>query len=106
MMARFPLPGFRGRSAKRSARREKSMALLGRLAGLFGLELRSRGREYQRGGAVHITRHSDTSVRASVQGTRSYRVDITWDDGQFEYQCNCPYAAEHDAPCKHVWATL
>jgi hypothetical protein len=83
------------------------MALLGRLAGMFGSEIRARGREYQRGGAVRITRHTDTSLRAAVQGTRSYRVDVTWNDGDFEYQCNCPYGAEFGGePCKHVWATL
>ena len=84
------------------------MSLLGRLAGMFGSEIRSRGREYHRAGAVRITRHDANSVRAAVQGTRSYRVDLNWDedDQDFEYRCNCPYAADYGDPCKHVWATL
>jgi superfamily II DNA or RNA helicase len=83
------------------------MALLGRLAGMFGSDVRSRGRDYQRGGRVKILRNDDRSVRATVQGTRSYRVDVTWnDDGDFEYRCTCPYSAEYGDPCKHTWATL
>src|SRR5687767_15152028 len=82
------------------------MALLGRLAGMFGSEVRARGRDYQRGGAVKITRHTDDSLRAAVQGTRSYRVDVDWARGDFDYRCNCPYGQEFGEPCKHIWATL
>ena len=82
------------------------MSVLGRLAGLFGSEVRSRGREYQRRGAVRLTRQTPDALRASVQGTRSYRVDVAWDGGDFEYQCTCPFAQEYGEPCKHVWATL
>jgi superfamily II DNA or RNA helicase len=83
------------------------MALLGRLAGMFGTDVRSRGRDYQRGGRVKILRNDDRSIRASVQGSRSYRVDVTWnDDGDFEYRCTCPFSAEYGDPCKHTWATL
>src|SRR4051812_10706982 len=82
------------------------MALLGRLAGMFGSDVRARGREYQRGGAGKISRHDHNSLRASVQGTRPYRVDISWPEGDFDFQCTCPYSAEYGDPCKHIWATL
>jgi superfamily II DNA or RNA helicase len=82
------------------------MSVLGRLAGLFGSEVRSRGREYHRSGAVRISRRLPDGLRASVQGTRSYRVDITWPDGDFDYSCTCPFAQDYGEPCKHIWAAL
>lgn len=82
------------------------MSVLGRLAEMFGSEIRSRGREYQRSGSVRITRNSANALRASVQGTRSYRVDVMWDGDDFEYRCTCPYSHDYGEPCKHVWATL
>src|SRR4051812_49330845 len=83
------------------------MALLGRLAGMFGSDVRSRGRDYQRGGRGKILRDDDRSIRATLQGTRSYRVDVTLtDDRDFQSRCTCPYSAEYGDPCKHTWATL
>ena len=48
-------------------------------------------------------RPRDSGVKATVQGTRSYRVHLWVEDGELGYDCNCPIGYE-GAFCKHCVA--
>ena len=66
---------------------------------------RSRGSQYYRSGKVRIERASEAGVRAVVQGSRLYEVEIRWDSVEgLSLRCSCPYFAS-GGPCKHLWAT-
>ena len=45
-------------------------------------------------------------IRARVQGSYLYDVNVGWDDEEYHYGCSCPHFVDHDEPCKHIWATL
>ena len=64
------------------------------------------GDDYFREQRVLIVRRGENFVEASVQGTHEYDVSIEWEGREWWSDCTCPYAAENDDPCKHIWATL
>lgn len=70
-----------------------------------------RGRAYAREGAVELERTSETDAVATVYGSASYRVELTWQDGELDGRCDCPVGARAEF-CKHqvatalVWAGL
>src|ERR1700678_1256432 len=82
------------------------MALIDRLANDFDPARRNRGLNYFERGAVDILRVTHRSITASVQGEKRYVVEIDWDGGLFEWQCNCDDFVDNGAACKHIWATL
>src|SRR3954451_3793962 len=85
------------------------MSLLTEYGRDFSGDVKSRGREYFRSGAVKITSHDETQVKATVDGTSRYRVTVGWDDADDApvYHCTCPFCGEGGAePCKHCWATV
>lgn len=64
----------------------------------------ARGERYYERGAVTEIERVDDSVRATVQGSRPYDVQVTLSDGRYvEGRCSCPDDA---VPCKHVVATV
>ncbi|MBZ5625984.1 MAG: DEAD/DEAH box helicase [Acidobacteriia bacterium] len=81
------------------------MKLASALSSDFDSDVRSRGVSYYRSGAVRIVRGSPSEVEASVRGSRTYDVDITWDGHVLTLFCDCPYF-EGGGPCKHLWATI
>jgi len=63
-----------------------------------------RGREYFNRGAVKRIEGDRTSVRAAVQGSLRYEVEITAIDEFLDYSCTCPFFERDLEPCKHIWA--
>ncbi|MBP3954168.1 DEAD/DEAH box helicase [Gemmata sp. G18] len=69
--------------------------------------IRERGREYFRSGAVTLDSVSATDVAATVEGSGDdYEVDLRLVDRTVYATCTCPYVADHEAACKHIWATV
>ncbi len=66
------------------------------------------GAGYFRSGAVHRLRVSGGIVTAAVEGTRLYRVQISYQAAKrvLHTACTCPYMDEFGGPCKHLWAVL
>src|SRR4051812_30267321 len=74
----------------------------------FGSDIKARGRDYYRRGGVKITSSDKPQVKARGDGPSRYRVTVGWDDADDApvFHCTCPYFQDHDAPCKHCWATV
>ncbi|MDI3480726.1 MAG: hypothetical protein PWQ97_381 [Tepidanaerobacteraceae bacterium] len=70
-------------------------------------EIRRRGLDYYRGGAVKKVFFVDKKVYAIVSGEKDYQV-ILYTDGQRLQSalCNCPYFVQNEAVCKHIVALL
>src|SRR3954471_18075126 len=81
------------------------MSLLQDYSHDFTSEVRRRGEDYQRNGAVNIIDHSPEFVEAEVEGSDLYRVTVERKDGTAAYSCTCPYFEEHGR-CKHCWAVV
>jgi uncharacterized Zn finger protein len=60
----------------------------------------ARGKAYFHDGVVSRLEERDGAVRATVQGTRRYRVELAVEDGELAYDCNCPVGDE-GVFCKH-----
>jgi len=73
---------------------------LRRIAGKRSFE---RGEDYFASGQVGSLERHGSATTARVQGTRPYRVKLWVDDGELEYSCTCPVAAD-GAFCKHCVA--
>ena len=74
------------------------------IADEVGRLAQERGREYYRRGAVQRIEGDGTAVKAVVQGTLRYRVEILRIDDFVDYSCSCPYYERELEPCKHIWA--
>jgi uncharacterized Zn finger protein len=77
-----------------------SPKLLRRLAGERFFD---RGEAYFAAGAVRSLRKHGNGVKAAVQGTRRYRVQLWAEDGDLGFDCSCPIGRE-GAFCKHCVA--
>jgi len=82
------------------------MALIDRLSKDFDEGTRARGLNYFQRGAVDLTRFTHRSIAAAVQGQKRHFVDVDWDCGFLEYNCDCDEFHGKGSPCKHIWATL
>lgn len=76
-------------------------AVVRRLAGERSYE---RGLDYYRHGHVESLEDRADGIRAVVRGTQDYRVELSSDDGVFDYTCDCPHGGD-GAFCKHCVAT-
>lgn len=75
---------------------------------LFNEKIRQRGIEYYRKDKVEIIEESNSLVKALVQGTSNYNVEIKFDDNHkiISTQCSCPYYKDKKQNCKHIYATI
>jgi superfamily II DNA or RNA helicase len=81
------------------------MSLLQDYSHDFTSDVRRRGEDYQRNGAVNIIDHSPDFVEAEVEGSDLYRVIVERKNDQATYSCTCPYF-EENGRCKHCWAVV
>ncbi|MGH7816227.1 MAG: SNF2-related protein [Candidatus Binatia bacterium] len=65
-----------------------------------------RGRRYFLRGAVSFIEGTPWSMRAGVQGTRLYDVQVASEKHHINASCTCPFFERELAPCKHIWAAL
>lgn len=77
-----------------------SRAIIKDLAGTAALQ---RGEEYFSIGAVGRLRATHDTISARVEGTETYRVELSDDGGDLAYDCTCPRAADGYF-CKHCVA--
>ncbi len=82
------------------------MGLTTSLSSQVPATIRDRGREYFRTGAVTLDTVNSRQVFAVVEGTEDYEVDLELDGRTVRAYCTCPYAGDHGAVCKHIWATV
>ncbi len=75
------------------------------IADEVGRLTQDRGRQYFLRGAVESIDGDNFSVRAVVQGTIRYTVEIKSIDEFIDYSCNCPFFERDFEACKHIWAT-
>lgn len=68
--------------------------------------IRERGREYYRNGQVEVLSTTATEVAANVYGTEDYEVDLATEGRTVYASCSCPYVADNNLVCKHIWATV
>jgi superfamily II DNA or RNA helicase len=82
--------------------------VLSKLERFVPAEIRKRGAEYARGGAVRIGKRTsaDEPLHAHVSGERLYSVSIRYDERALWATCTCPYFDRDFDICKHIWATL
>jgi superfamily II DNA or RNA helicase len=70
-------------------------------------EIRSRGREYFRRGAVCSMAVDEDTIYARVEGSQSYQVRIEFSGrNEIGYYCSCPYYDSNEDICKHLWAAF
>ena len=67
---------------------------------------RERGGDYFTAQRVTVVKGSAWRVDATVQGSRSYDVNLVRERDAIEAWCSCPYCEDQYEPCKHIWATL
>ena len=67
---------------------------------------RAKGYSYYVTGTVTITTTTTSMVAADVRGTRVYHVNLTREDGGFIGSCECPFFADREDVCKHIWAVV
>ena len=62
-----------------------------------------RGQEYYQDGAVTGLRQYRGRTSATVAGNQDYRVNLWEEDGELEYECDCPDGRDYEF-CKHCVA--
>lgn len=62
----------------------------------------SRGMQYYDSGAVESVEQNGNTFIGIVEGSDTYEVEITIDEGNIETDCDCPYHL--DGICKHIVA--
>src|SRR5262249_50109743 len=85
--------------------RFRAMKLSSDLSYDFPPQIRERGADYYRSGAVRIDEASETHIKARVNGAKYYRVEIECTPKTLTLWCDCPYF-DSTGPCKHVWAVI
>ncbi len=72
----------------------------------FHISVRNKGRLYQQQGRVRqVSAENGETVRAEVEGSRTYIVTLSQAGGQARVTCTCPHFASGQY-CKHIYATL
>jgi len=82
------------------------MSLAAALSRYVPSKLRQRGAEYLARNLVRLSMCSDLRVEATVTGTEEYEVTLERDERLVEATCTCPFFADRNALCKHIWATV
>src|SRR5262245_56184447 len=82
------------------------MGLAEALARDISERTRTRGNRYFLGGAVRAIEGSGSEVVATVRGSEWYRVRLSRDGDAFLASCQCPYFADRQDFCKHIWAVV
>jgi uncharacterized Zn finger protein len=77
---------------------------LAEVQSLADIKTFARGKSYFHEGLVSRLEQDDGVVRANVQGTHRYSVELgVGDDGELTYECDCP-VGEDGIFCKHAVA--
>jgi superfamily II DNA or RNA helicase len=82
------------------------MSIVNALASQVTRNVQHRGRDYFERGAVDIHTTGPDLIEAEVWGTEDYLVSLRRLERGIGVSCSCPYYADRQTPCKHVWATL
>lgn len=77
---------------------------LSRINEIASPDVVARGRSYFHDGRVHLTSVTKSVVRATVDGSELYDVELHDDGNGFDATCTCPF--QFEGKCKHVVATM
>jgi superfamily II DNA or RNA helicase len=82
--------------------------VLSKLERFVPVNIRKRGAEYARGGAVKIRARAsgDDLLMAQVYGSDVYNVTLSYGERALWAICTCPYFERDLEICKHIWATV
>jgi len=72
----------------------------------FRSDVRVRGAQYARAGAVRFVEGTDDVVVAKVAGEEIYEVRLRHHDHTLFVSCTCRYVVRYLEPCKHIWAAM
>ena len=61
---------------------------------------------YAQGRVRRIGKDNDGVIRAEVQGSRLYSVQLVIDGDLLTVSCECPWFVGHLEECKHIWAAI
>jgi superfamily II DNA or RNA helicase len=61
---------------------------------------------YAQGRVRRIERLGPELIRADVQGSRVYSVELMIDGDHLTGECECPWFHENFEECKHIWAVI
>ncbi len=76
---------------------------------LFPIQIRNRGESYYDDGRIKKIKHQENKYTCIVEGTTEYDVLIEFygsTDTIKNMKCTCPYFADHNNNCKHIYALL
>ncbi|RPH55175.1 hypothetical protein EHM82_05800, partial [bacterium] len=76
------------------------------LSSFIPARIQRKGAHYWGGGRVKLNSCDGKEVRAVVSGTQDYHVALRRDERLVWATCTCPYFADRDELCKHIWATI
>jgi superfamily II DNA or RNA helicase len=84
------------------------LLLTTKVASSFAPEVKQRGNDYYRQGAVTGLKGDSRRAEARVIGSDDYRVDIRFNPRTHSLRlyCDCPYLHDRMEPCKHLWAAI
>ena len=76
---------------------------------MFPIQIRSRGENYFEGDKIKYYKQTDDKYTCIVKGSEDYKVSILFNENSNEIKemnCTCPYYAEKENNCKHIYALL
>ena len=76
---------------------------------MFPIQIRSRGENYFEEGKIKYYKQTDNKYTCIVKGSEDYKVSILFDENSDEINemnCTCPYYADKNNNCKHIYALL
>ncbi|MFN8549497.1 MAG: DEAD/DEAH box helicase [Candidatus Eisenbacteria bacterium] len=82
------------------------MDLIASYSTMFSPEIRRKGEPYFRRGRVEIVESEPDLIRANVEGSSLYAVELRLTDKGLNILCDCPAFRGRPGPCKHIWAVM
>lgn len=75
----------------------------------FPIQIRARGESYFENNKIKYYKNTDNKYTCTVKGTEDYKVSVTFEEDSDvikEVSCSCPYYADKNNYCKHIYALL
>lgn len=75
----------------------------------FPIQIRARGESYFENDRIKYYKNTDNKHTCTVKGNEDYKVSVTFKDNSDEIEevsCTCPYYADKNNYCKHIYALI
>lgn len=76
---------------------------------MFPIQIRGRGESYFENDKIKYFKQNENKYTCTVKGTEDYKVSLTFKNDSDEIEeasCTCPYFADKNNNCKHIYALL